>query len=281
MLNTNTTSRSFGELLRRWRESRRVSQLELGLEAAVSPRHISFIETGRAKPSRDMVMILANVLELPLRECNVLLLAAGYAPVYRETSLDAPEMAQVRQALTLILKQQEPFGALVFDRHWNIIMVNAGYQQIVNMLFEGKASTITPYTVTPQPRLNMMKMLFDPQGWRQYLVNWEKVAASTLSRLQREAMRERNPQTLELLQEILAYPDIPRKWHEPNFDAPQDLVIPVELSVMGETLRLFSTFTSLGSPQDITLQELHIEALHPADEATAQMVRSLVASLNL
>ena len=108
---------SFGELLRRWRETRRVSQLELGLEAKVSARHISFIETGRSKPSREMVIALSNVLDVPLRERNVLLQAAGFAPVYRETSLDAPQMAQVRQALELILKQQEPFGAIVFDRH--------------------------------------------------------------------------------------------------------------------------------------------------------------------
>jgi transcriptional regulator with XRE-family HTH domain len=269
----------FGDLLRRWRESRRISQLELGIEAEVSPRHISFIETGRSKPSRDMVIILSDVLDVPLRERNMLLQAAGFAPVYRETSLDAPQMAQVRQALELILKQQEPFGAIVFDRHWNLIMANAAYIHLASFLFGKERSSLIPYRVTSPPRLNLMKMLFDPNGWRKHIVNWEKVAGSALARLHREAMRERNPEVGRLLAEIFAYPDIPSRWREPDFDAPQDLIIPVEIGMAGEILSFFSTITSIGSPQDITLQELHIEALHPADEATANLVRALAAQI--
>ncbi|HXG65263.1 MAG TPA: helix-turn-helix transcriptional regulator [Blastocatellia bacterium] len=268
---------SFGELLRRWREARRMSQLELGLEAGVSARHISFIETGRARPSREMVIMLSGVLDVPLRERNVLLQAAGFAPVYRETSLDAPQMAQVRQALELILRQQEPFGALVFDRRWEVIMANAAYVRMACLLLGAGGAALAPYTVAAQPRLNLMKLLFDPNGWRPHIVNWEVVAASVVARLHREVLRDRDPATGKLLETILAYPGVPARWRKPDYDAPQDLVIPVEIRVADQTMRLFSTITALGSPQDITLQELHIEALHPADEATATLVRSLAA----
>src|SRR5262249_18345516 len=155
---TNT----FGELLRSWRLSRRASQLELGMEAGVSARHISFIETGRAKPSQEMVITLATVLDIPLRERNLLLHAAGYAPLYSETSLDDPQMAQARRALELILEQQEPFGAVVFDRHWDIVMVNAAYVRFTSLLFGLNHPAATPLTVIPQPRPNLRHVLFDP-----------------------------------------------------------------------------------------------------------------------
>jgi transcriptional regulator with XRE-family HTH domain len=268
---------SFGDLLRRWRDARRVSQLELGLEADVSARHISFMETGRARPSREMVLALSGVLDVPLRERNVLLQAAGYAPMYRETSLDAPEMAQVRQALELILRRQEPFGAIVFDRRWDLVMANAGYLGMAEALLGGPGFALAPYTVIPPPRPNLMKLLFDPDGWRPHLANWETIARGTLARLQREAARDHDPATAALLESVLSYPGVPGRWRKPDFDAPQALVIPVELRVGGRTLRLFSTIASLGSPQDITLQELHIEALHPSDEETETFVRAFAA----
>jgi transcriptional regulator with XRE-family HTH domain len=270
-----TATNTFGELLRHWRELRRISQLELGLEAEVSSRHISFIETGRATPSREMVMTLAAVLDIPLRERNVLLQSAGYAPLYRETSLDAPEMAEVRHALELILKQQQPFGAIVFDRYWDLLMANESYVMLSNLLLPHYCGALVPYCVTAMPRLNLMKLIFDPTGWRPHIKNWPRVAHSTLSRLHRDATRDQDTRIAALIDEILAYPDVPQKWRKPDFDMPQDLVIPVELGFYGETVRLFSTITTMGSPQDITLQELHIEAMHPADEASAQLIRNL------
>ncbi|HZS05574.1 MAG TPA: helix-turn-helix transcriptional regulator [Blastocatellia bacterium] len=268
---------SFGELLRRWRETRRVSQLELGLEAGVSARHLSFIETGRARPSREMVVILSGVLDIPLRERNVLLHAAGYAPVYRETSLNDPQMAQVRQALQMILRQMEPFGAIAFDRRWDILMANAAFLRFNSLLFGESYSTIAPLTVTTEPRHNLLHLLFDPAGWRPYMVNWETVAKAVLERVHREIIWDRDPAMRELLDAVLGYPDVPARWSEPDFEAPQDLIIPVEMRVGERTLRLFSTITTLGSPQDITLRELRIESFHPVDETSEQIIRSVVA----
>jgi transcriptional regulator with XRE-family HTH domain len=270
---------AFGELLRQWRMTRRMSQLELGMEAGVSARHISFIETGRAKPSREMVIILANVLDIPLRERNLLLHAAGYAPFYSETGLDDLQMAQVRRALELILKQQEPFGAVVFDRHWDIVMVNAAYVRFTNLLLGSSHQAATPLTVIPPPRPNLLHMLFDPAGWRPFITNWDMIARSLISRVHREVVLERDPTARELLSAILAYPGVPKRWSEPDFELPQDVIIPIEMRFEGQTLRLFSTITTLGSPHDITLQELRIESFHPADESTADLARAIAAQV--
>lgn len=269
---------SFGELLRRWRTTRRVSQLELGLDAEVSSRHISFIETGRAKPSRAMVALLSNVLDVPLRERNTMLIAAGYAPLYRETDLNAPQMAQVRQALELILKQQEPFGTLVFDRQWDLVMANQAYLKLTSLLSGNQEIGIAPYTITRQPRLNILKMLFDPAGWRPHIINWEIVAKATLERLHREALQYRDSSLGELVQTLLAYPGVPMRWREPDIASPQDVILPVEIRFGESSLRFFSTITTLGTPQDITLQELSIESFHPADEQTAQLIRTLATT---
>jgi len=272
---TNTSV--FGELLRSWRLARRASQLELGMEAGVSARHISFIETGRAKPSHEMVIILATVLDVPLRERNLLLHAAGYAPLYSETSLDDPQMAQVRRALELILEQQEPFGAIVFDRHWDIVMVNAAYMRFTSLLFGSSYNTVVPLKVISPPRPNLLHKLFDPSGWRPFIKNWDVVARSLISRVHREIVLGRDPATRELLSAILAYPGVPKRWGEPNFEAPQDVIIPIEMRLGDQTLRFFSTIATLGSPHDITLQELRIESFHPADETTAGIARSVAA----
>jgi len=272
-----TKTSAFGELLRSWRMARGASQLELGMEAGVSARHISFIETGRANPSHEMVIILATVLDVPLRERNLLLHAAGYASFYSETGLDDPQMAQVRMALGLILEQQEPFGAVVFDRHWDIVMVNAAYARFTGLLFGSTHNAAVPLKVISPPRPNLLHMLFDPAGWRPFIKNWDVVARSLISRLHREIVIERDPATRELLSAILAYPGVPKRWGEPDFVAPQDVIIPIEMRYGDQTLRLFTTITTLGSPHDITLQELRIESFHPADEATADIARSVAA----
>ena len=275
VVKTNT----FGELLRSWRLTRRASQLELGMEAGVSARHISFIETGRANPSQEMVIVLATVLDVPLRERNLLLHAAGYAPLYSETSLDDPQMAQVRRALELILENQEPFGAVVFDRHWDIVMVNAAYVRFTSLLLGTSQNAAAPLRVISPPRPNLLHMLFDPAGWRPFITNWDVVARSLISRVHREIVLERDPATHELLSAILAYPGVPKRWSEPNFESPQDVIIPIEMRFGDQTLRFISTIATLGSPHDITLQELRIETFHPADEATADIARSVAARI--
>jgi transcriptional regulator with XRE-family HTH domain len=269
---------SFGELLRHWRITRRVSQLELGLDAEVSARHISFIETGRAKPSREMVVILSSVLDVPMRERNALLMAAGYAPIYSETDLNAPQMAQVRQALELILKQHEPFGAIVFNRRWDLVMANQAFLKLTVLLSGIEAAPFAPYTVTPKPHLNIQQMIFDPAAWRPYINNWETVARATLERLHREAIQHNDPALRQLLHTLLGYPDVPARWRDPDFDTPQGVIIPVEIRFRDHLLKLFTTVTTLGTPQDITLQELSIESFHAADAQTEQLIRALAAA---
>lgn len=270
----------FGTLLRSWRELRHLSQLELALEANVSARHISFVETGRANPSREMVLMLASVLDVPLREQNAMLHAAGFAPAYRETSLTDPQMAQVRQALELILRQQEPFPALVFDRNWDLLMANAAYARLITVLSGRAELVVAPYVPTSAPRLNVLRAVFAPDGWRPFFANWEALARQMLARWHREAGVHGDPAHQELLAEVLRYPDVPARWHEPDLASPPELVVPVELRLGEQTLTMFSTITTLGSPQDITLQELRIEAFHPVDDATEQLVRALAEPAN-
>jgi transcriptional regulator with XRE-family HTH domain len=255
-----------GPLLRRWREARHLSQLELALEAEVSARHISFLETGRATPSREMLLMLSNVLEVPLRERNVLLQAAGYAPVYRETSLDDPEMSHVRAAVELILKQHEPHSALAFNRQHDIIMANAAYIRLLDGVLPDEPIKLTPLTVTAPPRLNLLRLVYDPTKLRKLILNWEPIAKSLLSEAFRSAAWARDEQLEKLLAEILSYPGVPTRWREPDFEAPRALILPIEMKVGDRVARMFSTVTTVGRPQDVTLEELHIEAFYPADD---------------
>jgi transcriptional regulator with XRE-family HTH domain len=260
-----------GPLLRRWRESRHLSQLELALEAEVSARHISFLETGRATPSREMVLTLAEVLEVPLRERNVLLQAAGYAPVYRETNLDDPRMSHVCAAVELILKRHEPNSAIAFDRHQDIIMANTTFAGMINTLLPDEPIKLEPLKVTRPPRLNLLRLMFDPARMRKVVNNWEPIAKSLLNEAYRSAAWARDKEMERLLAEILSYPGVPTRWREPDFEAPRDIILPVEMKVDGKIARFFSTITTVGRPQDVTLEELHIEAFYPADEESGTL----------
>ncbi|HKF29126.1 MAG TPA: helix-turn-helix transcriptional regulator [Candidatus Binataceae bacterium] len=260
-----------GPLLRRWREARHLSQLELALEAEVSARHISFLETGRATPSREMVLTLAEVLEVPLRERNVLLQAAGYAPVYRETNLDDPRMSHVRAAVELILKQHEPHSAIAFDRHQDIIMANSTFTGMLNAVLPDEPIKLEPLKVSAPPRLNLLRLMFDPTKMRKLIVNWEPIAKSLLNEAFRSAAWARDEQMERLLAEILSYPGVPTRWREPDFEAPRALILPIEMDVGGKVARMFSTVTTVGRPQDVTLEELHIEAFYPADEESKSL----------
>lgn len=257
-----------GPLLRRWREARHLSQLDLALDAEVSARHISFLETGRAEPSREMLLSLANVLDIPLRERNLLLLAAGYAPVYGETSLDDPRMSQVRAAVEIILKSNEPRSALAHDRHWNIVMANEAFVRFLTVTTGMKPAGLVPLQVSALPRLNVMHLLFDPNGMRKIIVNWEAIAKSLLNDAYRRLAWARDDALKKLITEILQYPGVPARWREPDLEAPHEVILPMELNLDGTIARMFSTVTTVATPHDVSLQELHIESFYPADAET-------------
>jgi transcriptional regulator with XRE-family HTH domain len=262
-----------GSLLRRWRESRHLSQLELGLEAQVSARHISFLETGRAEPSREMLLTLSNVLDVPLRERNFLLLAAGYAPVYGETSLDDPRMLQVRAAVEVILKSNEPRSAIAHDRHWNVVMANGAFVRFLTATLGKEPAGLLPLSVSTPPRLNVLRLVFDPNGVRRIIVNWEAIARSLLNEAYRRLAWARDDTLKELIAEILSYPGVPARWREPELEAPHELILPMELMLNGKVARMFSTVTTVATPHDVTLQELHVEVFYPADAETEAVLK--------
>ncbi len=259
----------FGRLLRQWRTQRAMSQLGLAGDAGISTRHLSFIETGRAQPSREMVLLLARALDVPLRDRNDLLTTAGYAPIYRETGLEAPAMAQARRALDLILKAQEPYPALVLDRHWNVLKVNEGSARVQERFLD-------PTAVAGLGPPNAMRLMFHPRAFRPYVVNWEATAASLIQWLHRDAVSGfGDAETRRLLEELLSYPDVPRHWRSLDLDASTAPFLPIEFRKDELALRYFTTLTSLGTPHDITLQELRVESFFPADEATEEVSRRL------
>lgn len=259
------TESTIGGLLAGWRRARRMSQLELALEAGVSARHLSFVETGRARPSRDMVLILSRALRLPPRERNGLLLAAGFAPLYRETRLDDPQMAQALATVALILRRQEPYPAVALDRHWDIVMCNPTYARLVARILPDGQAGPPPLVLTETPRLNALRLLFGPAGFRTLLDNWEAVARAVLARVRREIGADRDPKRRALLTELLSYPDVPDDGLDA--DAGPDLIVPVDLRDGARVRRLLSMIATLGTAQDITLQDLRIELFYPADAA--------------
>src|SRR5215510_15063562 len=233
----NRTESAFGRLLREWRTRRRMSQLDLALEAEISARHVSFIETGRAQPSRAMVLLLASVLEMPLRDRNELLAVAGYAPIYRETDLAAPAMAQVRQALDFILRQQEPYPALVLDRHWNVLMANQATTRVQQFFLD-------PTAVAELRPQNAMRLLFHPRAFRPYIVNWEVTAGSLIQWLHRDVLSGfADAETHSLLAELLSYPDVPRHWRTVDLEASTAPFLAIEFRKAELDLRFFTTLT--------------------------------------
>ncbi len=259
---------SIGALLQYWRKTRNLSQLALAHEADVSPRHVCFVETGRAKPSREMVIQLATALDVPLRERNALLLAAGFAPVYGEASLDSPEIAHVRNALDAMLKQQEPFPAVVLNGLWDIQQMNAGATRFFSSLLGDRAPVGPP---------NVLRLMFDPAGLRPHVTNWETVAEALVRRAHREAVGGVNDvELLKLLAEVLAYPGVPPRLRARNLVTPQLPIIPVCFALNGMAFDFFSTVTTLGTPQDVTLQELRIECFFPANAETEERARRVL-----
>lgn len=257
-----------GSLLREWRSSRRLSQLDLALEADISARHLSYIETGKSQPSRDMIARLSEVLDVPLRERNALLIAGGYAPTYRETALATGTLAPVRRALDFILEHQNPYPAFVMNRYWDVQMTNGALLGIFAALKPGG------------PRhSNILRQVFDPQDMRPFVGNWEEVAGDLIRHLHNEIHASPSDLRLrDLLDEVLSYPDVPSEW---RMRQPSMGPLPLLTTVFraGELeLRFFSTLTTFGTTHDVTLDELRIECMFPADDATATQCRGLASA---
>ena len=255
-----------GTQLRDWRQRRRLSQLDLSTDAAVSTRHLSFVETGRAMPSREMVLRLANRLDVPLRERNRLLLAAGYAPMYAERSLDDPALRAARAAVELVLKGHEPYPALAVDRHWTLV----SYNRAVPPLLAGLAPALL------QPPLNVLRLSLHPEGLAPRIVNLAQWRAHLLARLRQQVQASADPVLAALADELRAYP-APDEPHAEVAEA--SVVVPLVLDTPAGTLSFISTTTVFGTPLDITLSELALETFFPADAATTRALRAAADQL--
>lgn len=258
----------FGAHLRHWRTHRRLSQLDLAQEAEVSTRHLSYVETGRAAPSREMVLRLAERLEVPLRERNALLVAAGFAPMYRQRSLDDPAMAAARRAVDLVLKGHEPFPALAVDRHWNLVAHNA----LVPLLMEGAAPELL------KPPINVLRLSLHPEGVAPRIANLAQWRTHLLERLQQQIAATGDATLQALHDELAGYP-APKVSHDaPVIDTALSAVaVPFQVVMPSGVLSFISTITIFGTPVDVTLQELAVESFFPADEQTATALAALAA----
>jgi transcriptional regulator with XRE-family HTH domain len=256
----------FGSMLVEWRATRRLSQLDLALSTDISQKHISFVELGRAQPSRDMVLKLASGLDMPLRARNELLLSAGYAPHYPERQLELTEMQAAREALELILRHHEPYPAIVTDLRWNIVMRNEAAARLIAIFIKPD-----PAKSREDAGVNFMRLMFSPDGLRPYIANWGYTRAALLGRLRREAHANPGSPSHMLLGD-LGGDHSKNADDELNDNSPLDPVLSLELVVDRRRLRLFSAFTTFGTPQDITLQELRIDLSFPADTATREFL---------
>ncbi len=254
-----------GALLREWRAARRLSQLDLALDVGVSARHLSYVENGRSQPSRDMVGRLADVLEMPLRERNALLMAAGYAPRYRETSLSTPALARVKRAIDFMLELQEPYPAFLMNRHWDVLMLNKAAARVIRFVL-GKDSIHT----------NVMRQFFDPNDLRAGIANWEEVAGELIRYLHADMVASPTDQAnRDLLEELLRYPGVPTRWRLRDVDTTPSPLLTTVMRRGDQELRFFSTITTFATPRDVTLEELRIECVFPEDDATAAICKAL------
>lgn len=256
------TPPSVGDMLRGWRVKRRMSQLDLASEAEISTRHLSFVETGRSLPSREMVLRLCERLQVPLRERNAVLLAAGYAPMYRERPLDDPALAAARRALDLVLKGHEPYPAIAVDRHWNLVAMN----RCAPMLLEGAA----PHLL--QPPVNVLRAALHPEGVAPRIVNLAQTRHHLLGRLQAQIAASNDATLAALMAELAALPGL--DGHEAMPTDHAGIMVPLQLRAGRQVLSFFSTLTVFGSPLEITLSELAVEAFFPADDETAEFLQA-------
>lgn len=271
-MQTHTDFPPFGHTLRECRQARKLSQLDLALNAEVSQRHLSFLESGRAQPSRPMILNLSEALNLPLRERNRLLLSAGFAPVYPQRELLSPDMTPVREALELLLHHHNPYPAVVVDRAWNLKMLNASALRVFSLL--GDLDQVWRQ-VCPDGDRNLLKLTFHPQGMRPWIVNFDELARVMVARTQHEALE--HPHVAAVLETILGYPGLPARLcnsDPPSMPLP---VLPTHLRAQGIELRMFTMLSTFGTPQDLTTDELRVESFFPADAASESLLRQLGA----
>jgi transcriptional regulator with XRE-family HTH domain len=251
-----------GRLLREWRERRRLTQLDLALRAEVSARHLSFVETGRSRPTSDMILRLARHLDVPLRERNVLLLSGGYAPAYPANDLSDPPMAAVHDAIERVLTAHEPFPAVVIDGQWELVAAN----RAVALLTEGCAPALL------EPPVNVLRLTLHPDGMAPRVANLPQWRAHLLDRLERDIVASADASLIRLRDELAGYP-CPAPATRPDI---RSILVPLRLRVRDHTLSLLSTTTIFGTPRDVTLAELAIESFYPADAATAAVLTAAV-----
>ncbi len=264
----SVTDSVYPALLRYWRGSRGHSQLDLAGAADVSAKHISFLETGRARPSREMVLRLATTLDVPLRDQNTMLEAAGFSEGFAEPEPAGFDPA-VRRALETMMRHQEPYPLLVFDRHYDLVMSNTATDRLLRMLLGDRAQT----------EHNLLTLMFDPELLRPFIVDWETAARTMLVRLQREAMLRRHDDSLtQLLAKLCAYEGVPAEWRTPDLLAPTSPTLQAHFEYGGQRLGFLVTLTVFQGPQNVSLDELRIESYFPLDEATEGLCRGLAAA---
>jgi transcriptional regulator with XRE-family HTH domain len=266
-----TAARPIGDLLREWRQRRRLSQLTLACDAEISTRHLSFIETGRSQPSRAMILHLSEQLAIPMRDRNILLVAAGYAPIFPERSLDDPALQSVRKAIDLVLERQKPYPAFALDRHWTIAASNGALPEV----YVG----VAPHLM--QPPINALRLTLHPDGLAPRIANLSEWRQHSLARLRRQIDVTADPVLLELLRELSQYSGPGGKNHLAVPTEEPAVAIPFCIRTERGLLTFFTTTTMFGSPVDITLSELAVECFYPADAATAQIVRETAAAQNV
>lgn len=259
---------AFGRLLKDWRGRRGLSQLDLSIAAHTTQRHLSFIESGRATPSRDMVLRLGATLSLPLRQQNALLLAAGYAPAWKQRDLSAPDLAVVNSALDYMLGQHEPYPAFVINRCWDLLRANRGALKMTEFL----TGAILP--LPPAEPVNLAVALLAPEGLRPFIVNWQEVALYFIRGVQADAHVDAMSETADLLRRLSALPDVPALSELIAPEEGQSPILPIHFRRDGTSLRLFTIIATLGTPRDVTVEEIRIEFFFPMDETTAQAFRN-------
>ncbi|WP_129776753.1 helix-turn-helix domain-containing protein [Peristeroidobacter soli] len=259
-----TALRPIGDLLREWRQRRRLSQLDFAVEAEISSKHLSFLETGRSRPSREMLLKLSELLEVPLRERNTLLIAAGFAPMFTERKLDDPSLQAARDAMELVLKGHEPYPAIAVDRHWTLLAAN---RAVAPMLSGIKAELLTP-------PMNVLRASLHPEGLAPRIVNLGQWRAHIFARLRRQIEVSADPVLTSLLEELSDYP-APEHPTRGKGELANAFVVPMRLATPLGVLSFISTTTVFGTPIDVTLSELALESFFPADAATAAALRQM------
>ncbi len=257
----------FAHLLKTWRQMRRLSQLDLAMSSGVSQRHVSFLESGRANPSRAMILQLSEALRVPLRERNVWLTAAGFAPIFKSSPLDDPQMSQVMAAVRMMLANHEPFPAVALDRAWNVLIGNATFNWMSNLMGAELWTRVGGGSVR-----NLMRLFFHPDGIRPFVTNWKTVAPVLWCRAQREAEECGGQEMQQVLSELGPFQDADTL--RAGRDTPLLPVLPLQMVKEGVRISLFTVIATFGTAQDVTTDELRIESMFPADEATESLFRN-------